>query len=152
MTPPRRWSFSLRMMFVVVGVLGCVLAWHVRFIHERHGLLAAIERDGGGYELRMGSDRDERIPPKLWIACLLGEERYRILHMSKECLDSHLDELFRLFPDAESFAGIGKPPKNDRAPDLSRIPNNPWPEGRDRQGEVDRVFPDPSFFYVPEVQ
>jgi len=36
--PKRRWSFSLRTLFVVVTLGGCWLGYHLNWIRERHAL------------------------------------------------------------------------------------------------------------------
>jgi hypothetical protein len=81
--PRRRWSFSLRTLFVGVMVLGCWLAWDIAIIRNRAAVKAWAERenyqfigmkDGLTYLKSIEGLGD--IP---WHRRLLGDEGYPLI-------------------------------------------------------------------------
>jgi hypothetical protein len=82
----RRWSFSLRTLFVAVTVLCVWLGYELNWIHQRHALLARRETMFAGLTRRMadlppdGWQIGDRIPvgvprsPAPWSLRILGED------------------------------------------------------------------------------
>lgn len=58
----RRWSFSLRTLFVMITVLGCWLGWCVGWVAERRALRAESELVRSKYGKISGADYEDISP------------------------------------------------------------------------------------------
>ena len=106
--PRRRWfSFSLRMMLVLVALFGLWLRQNMHWIEQRHEMLkilpefAEIVRDG----------KNNAPPPAPWSIRLLGESGIAeiwIHEMSTGNADGAVKMSKRLFPEAKVV--VGYPP------------------------------------------
>jgi hypothetical protein len=98
--PKRRWSFSLRMLFVVVTVLATLLSWiayNLNWIRQRHALLARSRGHTDGFASPPGA---------LW---LFGEQGFGevefifvVDHFEDQPFSSYEDfmRVQRAFPEA----------------------------------------------------
>jgi hypothetical protein len=120
--PKRRWTYSLRTMFVVVTVVASWLGWNVHVVHQRQAMWRAI-REEDEYRRRIMSSLDQwggfpylrieyaqhspTVPTPLpLIRRLLGDEpRFRIERNTKlDAVDTK-----QLFPEAEIIYHLESP-------------------------------------------
>jgi len=109
--PKRRWfRFSLRTLFVIVTVLGGLLAYQLNWIRQRHEIIAFYEtsvapKTGYAWPLDVVSyAATEEFPPYRtapWNLRLFGERGYAELGLFRHVSDSELLRIKGLFPEAE---------------------------------------------------
>ena len=102
----RRWSFSLRTLFVVVTVFGCWLGWQVKTVRDRSNARYEIEARGAkiaagsvlGGSARVGRAGDPlaKLP---WIRRALGDEPVGLILFPGELSPSDLEKA-DYFPEA----------------------------------------------------
>jgi hypothetical protein len=108
--PSRRWSFSLRTLFVVVTLAAVPLgwaAWSWKWIRDHHEFLATYTSESA--VMYMDEDRNFA-PGGLW---MVGEQGVNLLELNLENDTPNgeqvVDQARRLFPEAElhwSYRGI----------------------------------------------
>jgi hypothetical protein len=106
MTPPRRWSFSLRMMFVGVGVLAAGLSWlqcQMRWADERFNFFDADRIEENNF-VDYYSDTD--LPPPLLfrLVNLCRSQQYcgiKEVVLGPNVTAEQIERARRLFPEAE---------------------------------------------------
>jgi hypothetical protein len=98
-TPKRRWSFSLRVLFLVVTVVGIWLGWNLKQVRDRERMLALIvERDAtviglGSYE--------KPLPLIWWLFGAKSIGRGIIIWMPEsQFTDDEVERAKYLFPEA----------------------------------------------------
>jgi hypothetical protein len=98
-TPRRRWSFSLRMLFLIITIV-CVLCWWVvrslDLIKQRHTLLAKDGIYGAQTILPLFSTPIS--PNGLWV---FGERGQKVIRISSQVVSERdVLEVRRHFPEA----------------------------------------------------
>ena len=111
--PKRRWSFSLRTLFVVVTVLGCWLGWQVKIVRDRQALRRELElaasdsfepyvaigtRVDGSVSTTWG--RKWSVNPVPWYRRVLGDEPVGDLGVPNGWTTSDVNRLRAAFPEA----------------------------------------------------
>ena len=102
----RRWSFSLRTLFVVVTVFGCWLGWQVKTVRDRSNTRYEIEARsakiaaesvlGGSARVVRAGDPLAKLP---WIRRALGDEPVGLTLFPGELSPSDLEKA-DYFPEA----------------------------------------------------
>ena len=102
----RRWSFSLRTLFVVVTVFGCWLGWQVKTVRDRSNARYEIEARGakiaagsvlgGSARVVRAGDPLAKLP---WIRRALGDEPAGLILFPGELSPSDLEKA-DYFPEA----------------------------------------------------
>jgi len=98
-TPKRRWSFSLRTMFVVVTIVGPLSGWityQLNWIRQRNG----GQIDGSLWKL---PDPSSNAPWPLWLFGDFGRDGISQTaeeSESRQDMDAERERLRRLFPEA----------------------------------------------------
>ncbi len=105
-TAKRRWSFSLRTLFLTVTAFACWLGYELNWIRERHALLDDNSR-WMAYEASVWGKSGQYAPGMLW---LLGEKGYESIYRRTEAPDEdavipdriqlEIRQAERLFPEA----------------------------------------------------
>jgi len=116
MTHRRRWSYSLRTMFVVVTVLGCWLGYQLHWIRERAEVRSWLKSG----PISPAGTFDFRNHPRPWGLRILGEKPESMLWIwvepeeSEQHYFARQDRIQRLFPEAHL---VGFIPKSESGPD-----------------------------------
>ncbi len=96
----RRWTFSLRTMFVAVTLVGiaCGIGWTVHRVHDRDRLLASL-RVRGALVGKAVSDVPGRAVPILW--SMLGARPVGVFVLPEDGFtNAEVAEIAALFPEA----------------------------------------------------
>jgi hypothetical protein len=94
--PRRRWSFTLRTLFVVVTMFGCWLGWQAKTVHDRLAVKRQLEA-AGGYAWP-NDDESQRSWPR-WRR-FLGDQRMFGMELPPKYDPKLKAELESLFPEA----------------------------------------------------
>lgn len=86
----RRWSYSLRTLFVVVTLVAIWLGWSVNWIRQRHEYLEQAYSHGSGV-------------PAPMVLRLLGESGSPVIVPQGDATDAEMDYAAKLFPEAEIY-------------------------------------------------
>jgi hypothetical protein len=107
-TAKRRWSYSLRTLFVVVtvlaGLFGVAIGWQrhtVKSVEDRRNLLTSIGDNGGRVLMR---------PPTLIAGDPLlrfpyGDQAVAVIFLPKDVEESKLQQIVDAFPEASVKVG-----------------------------------------------
>jgi hypothetical protein len=100
--PRRRWSFSLRTLFVLVAAFACWLGYSMNWIRERH---AALAQDGVRHALQW---RGSTGPMPLSLT-ILGESTVPVISLGTAELHGQKERMRQLFPEATVLCYIYTP-------------------------------------------
>jgi hypothetical protein len=106
-TPPRRrWSYSLRTMFVVVTAVAIPLGWlgwQLKIVRERNAAREWLResREGGVPEYAAGLACTQNNPSNPFWRVWLGDEAAPVVLITDRLPKEQIDRIRKVFPEAE---------------------------------------------------
>jgi hypothetical protein len=103
--PRRRWTFSLRTLFVVVTLAGCWLGYALNWSRQRSAFLSRnrMGEFDGQLEVIVAADddcSDFPIRPMPWSLWAVGEKGIRRIYTGPELTPDVRQQMAKLFPEA----------------------------------------------------
>jgi hypothetical protein len=104
--PRRRWSFSLRTLFVVVTLCACWYSWELHVVRKRTAIRASAEKQTFYFQVEWPASakaKPSHIGAIPWYRRLMGDEGYSVIWMPGghgQTLVKEREEIHAAFPEA----------------------------------------------------